>query len=167
MCLEHIRNVHDENMRDLDNTYQLDRLKENNRQEIARREEERRSEDQKERNRRAMIDTETKAAIDRMRAQGDVDEKIKRVENERNRDNNNFALNKQKQEDQYKLDVKKLDYQQEIERKKADTETKRILGELDIKSKDHNEENRRKLIETEGKLKLDTMKMEGNMHWII
>ena len=46
----------------------------------------------------------------------------------------------------FKLDSKNLDYQQEINRKKADTETMRITRELDIKSSDHSEENRRKLI---------------------
>ena len=162
MCLEHIGNVHKENMRDLENTYQLDRLRENNRADIERRNAEMRFADQNERNKRAMIDTETKAAIDTMNAKTDCEVKIKRVENERLRDKDNFELNMQKERDKFKLDSQNLDYQQEINRKKADTETMRITRELDIKSKDHDEENRRKLIETEGKLKLDTMKVEGN-----
>ena len=38
MCREYISNVHAENMRDLENTYLLKRLKENNRADIERRE---------------------------------------------------------------------------------------------------------------------------------
>jgi hypothetical protein len=63
-----------------------------------------------------------------------------------------------------KLDTQRVEKEQEINRKKADTETMRINRELDIKSKDHDEENRRKLIETEGKLKLDTMQIEGQLN---
>ena len=90
MCRDHIENVHLENMRDLDNTYQLNRLKENNQYELNRLKENNRDacqrkeleikfENQKESNRRAMIETETKAAIDTMRAKGDVEAQIKRA----------------------------------------------------------------------------------------
>ena len=160
---------------DLQNTYQLNRLKENNQYELnhlrvreinrdacQRKELDMRFENQKESNRIAMIETETKAEIDTIRPKGDVQAQIKRIENKINRDNNNFELNKLKEQEQFKLDSINLDYQQEINRKKTDTETIRITRELDIKSKDHNEENRRKLIETEGKLKIDTLEVEGN-----
>lgn len=57
MCREHIDNVHRENMQDLENTYQLNRLKENNRHEIDRREVDIKADDHRESNRRALIDT--------------------------------------------------------------------------------------------------------------
>lgn len=167
MCLEHIRNVHDENMRDLENTYQLNRLKENNSADLKRKELEMRFEDHKESNRRALIETETQATVAKIREQGIVDEKLKRIENERLRDKDNSELNMQKERDKFQLDSKNLDNQQEINRKKADTETMRITKELDIKANDHSEENRRKLIETEGKLKIDTMKVENEFKKIL
>ena len=162
MCREHIANVHDEAMRKLDNTYQLNRLKENNRADIERREINMRADAQRERDRRALIDTQTRANIDTIRAQADADEKRGRVENERRRDEQAHELDMQKERDKFQIQIKDLDYQQEIKRKDADRETMRITRELDIKSKDHDEENRRKLIETEGKLKCETLQIENN-----
>ena len=65
----------------------------NNNDAYRRKELEMRFENQNESNKRAMIDTQTRAAIDTMRAKADVEAQIKRVENERNRDNNDFELN--------------------------------------------------------------------------
>ena len=160
MCRDHIENVHQENMADLENTYQINRLKENNRQEIERRELDIKADDHRESNRRALIDTQNRATINSIRAQGEVDEKMKRIDNERQRDKESFELNIEKERNKFKIDSKNLDYQQEINRKKADTETMKISRELDIKSQNLNEENRRKMIETEKKLKIETTKVE-------
>ena len=118
MCRENIDNVHRENMQDLENTYQLNRLKENNRDEIDRREVDIKADDHRESNRRALIDTKNRATINTKRVQGEVDEKMKRIENERQRDIQAFELNKERETNRFKLDSKNLDYQQEINRKK-------------------------------------------------
>ena len=86
---------------------------------------------------------------------------MKRVENERLRDKENFKLNIPKKRDKFQLDSKNLDYKHEKSKEKTKTETIWITRELDIKSNDHKKENRRKLLETEGKLKIDIIKIEN------
>ena len=127
MCREYISNVHDENMRDLENTYQLNRLKENNRADIESREMNMRADAQRERDRRVLIDTQTSANIDTIRAQADADDKRGRVENERRRDEQAHELDMQKERDKFQIESKDLDYQQEIKRNEVDRETMRII----------------------------------------
>lgn len=114
LCKTYVNNVHSENMKEIENEYQLNRLKENNKFELERTKENHKDaqklkeleiqfQDHVEKNKRDMIAVSTKAEVDkknansnaevaRINATGNVDTKLKEIDNKRQKDKEEFEL---------------------------------------------------------------------------
>ena len=87
-----LNNDHRENMEMIRNQHDLERQKESNRNAQRNKELDIEFENQKERNRRELIRTQGQVNIDTIKAQGEVSKEMKKLENERARDQDAIIL---------------------------------------------------------------------------
>ena len=140
-----LNNDHRENMEMIRDQYELDRQKESNRNMQKNKELDIEFEDHKEKNKRDLIKTQGQVNIDTIRAQGEVNEKMKVLENQRKRDEDAYNLNVKKENDKHDENLKKIENEQEIKRIEANTMAKKTEKELEIQLENATQKNIREL----------------------
>lgn len=136
-------------------------MSENNREEEKRKKLEIEFEDHKERNRRDLIIAQGKVTIDNMRAKEEIDEKLKKLD--RQKDKETYEKEIQFQRVNHTQKMEQIKNKQENERIRANNETMEIKRKLDIELENSKAKNKREMFEVEGKVKNELMKTEGNL----
>lgn len=98
-----------------------------------------------------------------MKAKGEIDEKLKKLDNQRQKDKEIYEKEMQIQRDNHTEKMEQIKNKQEIDRIKANNETMEIKGKLDIELENSKEKNKREMIEVEGKVKNELTKTEGEL----
>ena len=152
---------HEENQDIIRNEYDLNRLKERNKDVQIRRDQDRQFEAQKEKDRRELISTQGNLEIKKINAETDAEEKRMRLQNARQNDKEAHELSMEKSKMNHEENKKRMENEQEINRKKADNETMKIKGKIELDLENAREANKRGMAQLNQKYELSKLEIEG------